>query len=145
MAAGRRVDRCRLRVVGRGVVVSGRRHLRGRAPVRGRWVSLAGASFRLWGLGVVCGRWVSFRSWAGRGVIVGCRVVGVVVGPVRFEPRNDDERRFSVVVRRSAVREECNGRGSRLTCTRCSRLCPLVGCHGFAEPLLVGMVSGDGW
>ena len=104
-----------------------------------------------WALGAVCGH----RLWAGRGVIVGCRVVGVVVGPVRFELRNDDERRFSVVVRRSvatslfsdmaAVREECNGRGSRLTCTRCSRLCPLVGCRGFAEPLLVGMVSGDGW
>ena len=65
------MDRCRLRVVGRGVVVSGHCHLRGRAPVHGRWVSLAGASFRLWGLGVVRGRWVPFVGIV-RGVVVGC-------------------------------------------------------------------------
>ena len=87
------MGRCQLQVVGRGVVVPGHCCLHGKAPVCGHWVSLVGASYCLWGLGVVCGCWVLFVGifWAGHGVVVGCCVVGVVVGPVRFEPRNDDE------------------------------------------------------
>ena len=44
----------------------------------------------------------------------------------------------------AAVREEWNG-GSGLTSTHCSCLCLFVGCHGFLELLLVGMVSSHGW
>ena len=73
-----------------------------------------GAGCHLWGLGIICGAWVSFvgtRSFVdcgapshvvhilvlhgivvGCGVIVGCHVVGVIVGRVMFKPRNDNER-----------------------------------------------------
>ena len=34
--------------------------------------------------------------------------------------------------------------GGGLTSTRLHRLCPLVGCCGFEEPVLMGMVIGDG-
>ena len=77
-----------------------------------------GARYRWWVLGVVCGRWVLLmgagcRLWGAvhivllhgivvwHGVIVGSRVVvgcGVIVGHVVFRPKNDDERRFSVIV-----------------------------------------------
>ena len=34
--------------------------------------------------------------------------------------------------------------GGGLTSTHRHQLCPLVGCHGFEEPVLMGMVFGDG-
>ena len=77
------MDRCQLQVVGRGVVVSGHHHLHGQAPVHGRWVLLAGASFRLWGLGVVCGRWVLFVGIVrglGMGSLLGVVSLGSLLG-----------------------------------------------------------------
>ena len=67
-----------------------------------------GARYRLWGLGVVRGCWVPFVGiihgcWVVCGVVVGCHVVGVIVGHVMLEPRNDNERPFLVIVRHSVA------------------------------------------
>ena len=125
-----------------------------------------GAGCCLWALFVGAGSFVGCGLWGasvcmhvillqgiivGPGVIVGCCVVvgpGVVNGCVVFEPKNDDEQRFPILVCHPVATSlsstwqlsERNGMGG-LTSTCCRRL---VGCRGFAEPMLVGRVFGEG-
>ena len=61
---------------------------------------------------------------------------------------NDDfQSSFVVQLPRHCLRRgtcERGMSGGGLTSTRRRRLCPLVGCCGFEEPVLMGMVFGDG-
>ena len=116
---------------------------------------------------VCCGRWGSFvwgrcwaccRCWAwGHCWALGALVVlglswdergWVDVVTYRDVTTNDDFRSTFVVQlprhcqRRGTCERGMSGGG--LTSTRHHRLCPLVGCCGFEEPVLMGMVFGDG-
>ena len=124
-----------------------------------------------WSLGVVCRRWVLLRvgsllgvmSLLGVGSLLGVRSLfralvvlglswdecgGVDVVTYHDVTTNDDFRSSFVVQlpchcpRRGTCERGMSGGG--LTSTRRRRLCPLVGCRGFEEPVLMGMVFGDG-
>ena len=112
----------------------------------------------LWALGLLrVGSLLGVLSLLGVGSLLDALVVlglswdergGVDVVTYRDVTTNDDFRSSFVVQlpRRCQRRGTCERgmSGGGLTSTRRRQLCPLVGCRGFEEPVLMGIVFGDG-
>ena len=124
-----------------------------------------------WSLGIVCRRWVLLRmgsllgvmSLLGVGSLLGVRSLfrALVVLGLSWDERggvdvvtycdvttNDDFRSsFFIQLPRRCLRCgtcERGMSGGRLTSSCLRQLCLLVGCRGFEEPVLMGMVFGNG-
>ena len=90
--------------VGRLLFMGAGCHLWGLGIICGAWVLFVGAGCCLWASLVGAGTFVGCGAPShvvhilllcgiivGHGVIVGCHVIGVIVGHVMFKPRNDNE------------------------------------------------------